>query len=98
MPVKTLSKDRDDYILHPPTGEKLSPESIATLEKLRDSWGAKEPNAQIVISDGLNAKAIMDEGHLTPYLEEIRKLLTEAGAIVSRQKHRRHQRQGAGRV
>ena len=79
--VSTLSKDREDYILHPASGEKLSPESVAALEKLRDSWAGKEPNAQIVISDGLNAKAIMDEGHLAPYLEEIRKLLTEAGAV-----------------
>jgi ethanolamine ammonia-lyase large subunit len=83
VPVSTLSKDREDYILHPASGEKLSPESVAALEKLRDSWAGKEPNAQIVISDGLNAKAIMDEGHLAPYLEEIRKLLTEAGAVVN---------------
>jgi ethanolamine ammonia-lyase large subunit len=61
----------------------LSPESIAALEKLRESWGANPPNAQIVISDGLNANAIMDEGHLAPYLTEVRKLLTEAGARVS---------------
>ncbi len=81
--ASTLSKDRDDYILHPASGEKLSPKSVAALEKLRGSWAGKEPNAQIVISDGLNAKAIMDEGHLMPYLEEIRKLLTEAGAVVS---------------
>jgi ethanolamine ammonia-lyase large subunit len=82
--ASTLSKDRDDYILHPASGEKLSPKSVGALEKLRASWVAgKEPNAQIVISDGLNAKAIMDEGHLMPYLEEIRKLLTEAGAVVS---------------
>jgi ethanolamine ammonia-lyase large subunit len=83
VPVSTLSKDREDYILHPASGEKLSPESVAGLEKLRDSWAGKEPNTQIVISDGLNAKAIMDEGHLAPYLKEIRKLLTEAGAVVS---------------
>ena len=79
LAVKTLSKDRDNYILHPPTGEKLSPESIEALKKLRDSWGANLPKGQIVISDGLNAKAIMDEGHLAPYLEEIRKLLGEYG-------------------
>jgi hypothetical protein len=53
------------------------------LENLRNSWGANPPNAQIVISDGLNAKAIMDEGHLAPHLTELRKLLTEAGARVS---------------
>ena len=81
--VRTLSADRENYITHPETGEKLSPESIAALEKLRASWGANPPNAQIVISDGLNAKAIMDEGHLAPYLTEVRRLLTEAGAKVS---------------
>jgi len=80
LQVRTLSKDREDYILHPASGEKLSPESFAALEKLRNSWAGNEPNAQIVISDGLNAKAIMDEGHLTPYLQEFRKQLTEAAA------------------
>ena len=85
--VKTLSKDRDNYILHPPTGEKLSPESIEALKKLRDSWGANLPKGQIVISDGLNAKAIMDEGHLAPYLEEIRKLLGEYGDATISEKN-----------
>lgn len=41
--VKTLSKDRDDHISHPDTGEKLSPESIKILEKLRESWGGPNP-------------------------------------------------------
>ena len=83
VPVSTLSKDRDDYITHPATGEKLSSESIAALEKLRDSWGANLPKGQIVISDGLNAKAIMDENHLMPYIDELRKLLTEANVPMS---------------
>jgi len=81
--LNTLSLDRDDYITHPETGEKLSPASIAAVEKLRDSWGADPPRGQIVISDGLNAKAIMDEGHLAPYLEELRKLLAEADVPMS---------------
>jgi ethanolamine ammonia-lyase large subunit len=81
--VNTLSKDRDNYISHPETGEKLSPASIATLGRLRDSWDANLPKGQIVISDGLNAKAIMDENHLAPYLDEMRKLLTEAGVPMS---------------
>jgi ethanolamine ammonia-lyase large subunit len=72
VPVHTLSKDRNDYIAHPTTGETLSLDSIAALERMRDSWGADLPKGQIVISDGLNAKAIMDEGHLAPYLGEIR--------------------------
>jgi ethanolamine ammonia-lyase large subunit len=83
VPVHTLSKDRNDYIAHPNTGEALTPESVEALEKMRDAWGLNLPRGQIVISDGLNAKAIMDEGHLAPYLEEIRKLLAEAGVPIS---------------
>jgi ethanolamine ammonia-lyase large subunit len=83
LPVATMSKSREDYIAHPPTGEKLSLQSITALEKLRNSWGANIPKGQIVISDGLNAKAIMDEGHLAPYLDEIRKLLAEANVPMS---------------
>ncbi|MBU1232582.1 MAG: ethanolamine ammonia-lyase [Proteobacteria bacterium] len=78
VPVSTLSKDRDDYISHPASGEKLAPEAIALLENLRDSWGENIPKGQIVISDGLNSNAIMDDGHLAPYLDELRKLLAEA--------------------
>jgi ethanolamine ammonia-lyase large subunit len=83
LPVRTQSKDRNDYIAHPPTGEILDPESLAALVRLRDSWGANVPKAQIVISDGLNANAIMDEGHLEPYLVEMRRLLREAGVLVA---------------
>ena len=81
--VSTLSRDRNDYVSNPATGEKLSPQSIAALEALRDSWGANPPKGQIVISDGLNAKAIMDENHLAPYIDELRKLLTEANVPMS---------------
>jgi len=83
VPVRTLSKDRNDYIAHPTTGEALSPEAITALERIRDAWGDDPPKGQIVISDGLNAKAIMDDGHLAPYLEEMRRLLAEAGVPMS---------------
>ncbi len=85
VPVITLSKDRNDYISNPGTGEKLSPQSIEVLDALRDSWGANPPKGQIVISDGLNAKAIMDEGHLAPYLDEVGKLLAEANVPMSKE-------------
>ena len=83
LPVRTQSKDRNDYIAHPPTGEILDQESLATVVRLRDLWGANVPKAQIVISDGLNANAIMDNGHLEPYLTEVRRLLREAGVSVT---------------
>jgi ethanolamine ammonia-lyase large subunit len=85
VPVRTLSKDRNDYIAHPGTGETLSPEAIAEIERIRESWGDDLPKGQIVISDGLNAKAIMDDGHLAPYLEEMRRLLAEADVPMSDQ-------------
>jgi len=80
--IKTNSKDREDYILHPASGEALSTEAVASLEKLRDSWAGKVPDVQIVVSDGLNAHSIMREGHLLPYLAEVRKGLQEAGYTV----------------
>jgi ethanolamine ammonia-lyase large subunit len=80
--ITTNSKDREDYIAHPPTGEELSPAAVATLEKLRDSWGARTPDVQIVISDGLNARAITDEGNLMPFLNKLTADLKAAGFTV----------------
>jgi ethanolamine ammonia-lyase large subunit len=83
VPVRSLSRDRGDYIAHPTSGETLSPEAVAEIERLRESWGDNLPKGQIVISDGLNAKAIMDDGHLAPYLEEMRRLLADADVPMS---------------
>lgn len=81
--IATQSKDREDYVAHPPTGEVLSSAAIASLEKLRNSWAGRYPDVQIVISDGLNTNAIMDKGHLAPYLTNVRKELSAAGYTVS---------------
>ncbi len=40
-------------------------------------------DAQIVISDGLNALAIMENGHLTPFLQRLRGSLEDRELIVS---------------
>lgn len=82
--ITTRSHDRENYIASPASGEKLSDDAVATLEKLRSSWGAKIPDVQIVISDGLNAKAIMDEGHVQPYLKALESELKTAGFSVSK--------------
>jgi ethanolamine ammonia-lyase large subunit len=84
--VQTKSADREDYVAHPSTGEEFSEAAVATLEKLRTNWGSKVPDVQIVISDGLNAKAIMDENHLMPYLKEVEKQLAQAGMTVAKEK------------
>jgi len=82
--LATLSKDRENYIVHPESGEKLNQQSIVTLQKLRNSWQGKAPDVQIVISDGLNAKSIMDPEHVLPYIKELRKELQEAGLTVDK--------------
>ncbi len=80
--IATMSKDRAEYMAHPPTGEILSEAATASMEKLRKAWESNIPDVQIVISDGLNAGAIMDTGHLFPFLEVVRNELAAAGFTV----------------
>ncbi len=80
--ISTNSKDREDYVAHPSSGEELSDAAVASLNKLKSSWAGKDPDVQIVISDGLNSKAIMDEGHLKPFLDKLKKELKMAGLTV----------------
>jgi ethanolamine ammonia-lyase large subunit len=82
--LATLSKDRENYIVHPDTGEKLNKQSVATLQKLRDSWQGKAPDVQIVISDGLNANSIMAPGQALTYVTALRKDLQAAGMSVDK--------------
>jgi ethanolamine ammonia-lyase large subunit len=81
--ITTQSKDRENYIAAPASGEVLSDEAVATLEELRSSWNGTTPDVQLVISDGLNAKAIMDDGHLQPYLKALAQEVKAAGLTVS---------------
>ena len=76
--LATRSTDRTDYILHPETGERLLDASVENLRTLRQRHGGRY-NVQIVVSDGLNALAIMDEGHLAPFLEQLRDELAREG-------------------
>lgn len=80
--LRTLAGDREDYIRHPPRGEQLAAESLRVIEALRRAdAGAYE--VQIVVSDGLSPLAMMDEGHLLPYLAALRTGLAEAGWRVA---------------
>jgi len=68
--LKTRSQDRTDYILHPQTGEELDDPSLQALKALK-AKRSDPSQVQIVVSDGLNANAIMDKGHLAPYLSAL---------------------------
>lgn len=82
--LATQSADRTDYILHPETGERLSAASVETLRKLRRRHASRY-DVQIVISDGLNAHAIMDPGHLAPFLKRVRERLGRDGFRPARE-------------
>ncbi|MEE2775161.1 MAG: ethanolamine ammonia-lyase subunit EutB [Acidobacteriota bacterium] len=76
--IATRSADRHDYILHPPTGEELGSESEARVRELARGRAGRY-DAQLVISDGLNALSLTDDGHLAPYLDGVRDELARAG-------------------
>ena len=81
--LATRSACRQEYILHPTTGEQLDDESQLEVERLRQRQrGAVD--VQIVISDGLNALSIMEPGHLQPFLDELRQGLNSAGLQVAK--------------
>ncbi len=83
LPIVTKSADRKDYVYHPQSGEQLGDDAINRLKQVRNKWTGSVPDIQIVISDGLNAKALMDEGHLPPFLEHLKTALSQKGYRVS---------------
>ena len=83
--IKTKSADRKDYVYHPESGEELTGLSKLALKRLRAGWEGKFPDAQIIISDGLNARSITDEGHLTPFLDRLKSELKNLGLSVSKE-------------
>ena len=71
--VRTTAGNRDDYLAHPALGERLRAEDarvVATIYPLR------KPQAQFVISDGLNADAVNE--HLRTLLPMVRRHLTDS--------------------
>ena len=77
VPLATRSSDRNDYILHPSTGEYLSDESLLKVQAIRAEDQGQSDTA-LVISEGLNAFALIDEGNLLPLLDALRPLLEKA--------------------
>ncbi|HXG65421.1 MAG TPA: ethanolamine ammonia-lyase subunit EutB, partial [Blastocatellia bacterium] len=73
--ARTKSIDREDYLSHPPSGETIRDEDAARVAAL---YGTRRPQAQIAISDGLNADAIHE--NLRAVLPALRHELTQGGA------------------
>ena len=82
--LRTRSLDRNDYILHPVSGEQLSDASIDTLRELRREV-SESFDGLLVVSEGLNALAAMDDGQLMPLVQGIREGLKKTGFRVAPQ-------------
>jgi ethanolamine ammonia-lyase large subunit len=48
-------------------------------------WGGEVPDVQIIISDGLNPRALMDEDHLEPFLTGLTNALKENNFSVGKE-------------
>lgn len=74
--VRSQAIDRDDYIAHPPAGERLREDDAASL-----TAPSRGDGIQIVVSDGLNADAINEQ--LRAVLPPVRRLLAQDGHRVA---------------
>jgi ethanolamine ammonia-lyase large subunit len=82
LPLQTRSADRHDYILHPASGESLDELSLAMIEQLRASQQGR-CDVQMVVSEGLNALALMDPGQLLPLIDRLRSGCQQLGWQVA---------------
>ncbi|KAJ3445225.1 ethanolamine ammonia-lyase heavy chain [Anaeramoeba flamelloides] len=81
--VKTLSKNQNDFILHPSSGEKLHLNSIQKIKQFLEKNNNNDDDIQIIISEGLNSNSITDENHLFPFLKHVRTLFQKNGISVN---------------
>ena len=75
--ARTAASSRDDYLAHPPAGERLRSDAAAAVAAL---YEGRAPQVQLVISDGLNADAINEQ--LRVLLPAVRQLLVRDGRHV----------------
>ncbi len=65
--VQTMVKDKEEYLLRPDLGRKLTPEAKMLIEQKC----VKNPQVQIVVGDGLSAAAINNNlPHIFPVIQQ----------------------------
>ncbi|HYE65358.1 MAG TPA: ethanolamine ammonia-lyase subunit EutB, partial [Pyrinomonadaceae bacterium] len=72
--VRTEALDRDQYLSHPPSGERISHADAGRITAL---YASRRPQVQFVLSDGLNANALNE--NLRAVLPRLRSELGGAG-------------------
>jgi ethanolamine ammonia-lyase small subunit len=75
--IRTLAQNRDDYLTHPPSGELIRDADAARLAAF---YPVRRPQAQIVLSDGINAHALKE--NLRAVLPPLRNQLASVGCHV----------------
>lgn len=68
IPLTTLAKDKEDFLLRPDHGRQLSPESLQVVKEK----AIKNPLIQITVADGLSSWAA--ERYAKPMVDELSKL------------------------
>jgi len=81
LPIVTRSKDRNDYILHPSSGEELSAASVQRVKEMRAKHG-QQFDTVLVLSDGLNALANTTDKQAAELLALLRRNLASQGRSV----------------
>lgn len=72
--VRTRALDREEFLSHPPGGERISDEGLG---RLRTLYASRRPQVQILISDGLNANSLNE--NLRTLLPRLRHELNSIG-------------------
>jgi len=75
--VRSKSRDREDYLLHPRSGESIRDDDVQRIMTTTASSGSRGPSVQVVLSDGLNANALNE--NLRSVLPPLRRELDAAG-------------------
>lgn len=81
--ISSMSTNRIDYVYHPASGERISPESLVAIQSLRKKLKKHTADVQIIISDGLNTRSLMDEEHLETFLPAIYKNLAALNLSIA---------------
>ena len=81
--IASTSANRIDYVYHPASGERISSESLPIIQSLYNKQNKSSPKVQIVISDGLNTRSLMDEGHLETFLPLVYKNLASLNLSIA---------------
>jgi ethanolamine ammonia-lyase large subunit len=72
--VRTWAADREDYLRHPRTGERIRDQDVPRLGSM---YSARRPTVQLVLSDGLNAQALSE--NLRGVVPPLRQMLAARG-------------------